>query len=164
MKALSLWQPWASLVAIGVKPHETRSWAPPLALIGKRFAIHAAKKSIDEATAGLTDGVMEAMVRALIAAGEDPMNLPHGKVVCTVVLGDPGRVESRMRTSTGLHAVLHNGSRVLINHFGDYAVGRWVWPLLDVERVTPYDVIGRQGLFDLDVATGAVHTPMLFGR
>ena len=29
MKAISLWQPWASLVAEGVKTIETRSWAPP---------------------------------------------------------------------------------------------------------------------------------------
>ncbi len=27
MKALSLWQPWASLIALGVKTIETRSWA-----------------------------------------------------------------------------------------------------------------------------------------
>lgn len=26
MKALSLWQPWASLMALGVKQNETRSW------------------------------------------------------------------------------------------------------------------------------------------
>lgn len=44
MKAISLWQPWASLIACGVKPYETRHWAPPRELIGQRIAIHAAKK------------------------------------------------------------------------------------------------------------------------
>lgn len=49
-KALSLWQPYASLIAIGailpepVKPYETRSWPPPPWLIGQRIAIHAAQK------------------------------------------------------------------------------------------------------------------------
>ncbi len=27
MKAITLWQPWASLIAIGAKQYETRSWA-----------------------------------------------------------------------------------------------------------------------------------------
>ena len=43
MKAISLWQPWASLIAIGAKSIETRSWPAPRALIGDRIAIHAAK-------------------------------------------------------------------------------------------------------------------------
>lgn len=40
MKGITLWQPWASAIACGVKTHETRSWKT-------RFrgpiAIHAAK-------------------------------------------------------------------------------------------------------------------------
>ena len=44
MKAITLWQPWASMVAMGLKQNETRSWAPPKALIGERIAIHAAKR------------------------------------------------------------------------------------------------------------------------
>lgn len=42
MKVLSLHQPWASLVALGVKTIETRSWRAPASLIGERFAVHAA--------------------------------------------------------------------------------------------------------------------------
>src|SRR5688500_9634413 len=44
MKALTLWQPWASLVAVGVKTIETRSWPAPNSLNGERIAIHAAAK------------------------------------------------------------------------------------------------------------------------
>lgn len=44
MKAISLWQPWASLIAAGVKPFETRHWAPPDWLVGQTIAICAAKK------------------------------------------------------------------------------------------------------------------------
>jgi hypothetical protein len=39
--AITLWQPWATLVARGLKVHETRSWWPPAWLVGKRLAIHA---------------------------------------------------------------------------------------------------------------------------
>ena len=44
MKAITLHQPWASLIAEGVKTIETRSWAPPAALWGERIAIHAATR------------------------------------------------------------------------------------------------------------------------
>lgn len=42
MWALTLTQPWASLVVLGEKRYETRSWRPPAARIGERIAIHAA--------------------------------------------------------------------------------------------------------------------------
>ena len=48
MYAISLWQPWAQLVADGVKHYETRSWKPPRHLLGKRIAIHSAKRKVRE--------------------------------------------------------------------------------------------------------------------
>lgn len=39
MKAITIWQPWASLIACGVKQYETRSW--PTKYRGP-IAIHAA--------------------------------------------------------------------------------------------------------------------------
>lgn len=41
MKAITLWQPWASLLACGVKQFETRSWATSYR---GPIAIHAAQK------------------------------------------------------------------------------------------------------------------------
>ena len=41
MRALSLWQPWASGIALGAKRIETRSWSTPYRV---PIAIHAAKK------------------------------------------------------------------------------------------------------------------------
>ena len=43
MKTISLWQPYASLIAAGEKTIETRGWAPPKGVMGQRIAIHAAK-------------------------------------------------------------------------------------------------------------------------
>lgn len=43
MKAITLWQPWASLLACGAKGYETRSWATSYR---GQIAIHAAKKDI----------------------------------------------------------------------------------------------------------------------
>ena len=44
MKALTLYQPWASLIAIGAKQFETRSWPAPRTAIGDVVAIHAGRK------------------------------------------------------------------------------------------------------------------------
>jgi hypothetical protein len=44
VKALTLIQPWAGLIATGVKLVENRTWHPPGKLNGQRFAIHAGAK------------------------------------------------------------------------------------------------------------------------
>ena len=159
MPAISLWQPWASLVEIGVKPEETRSWPAPQSLIGKRIAIHAAKKPIEQATADLPDLVMEAMIRALVGAGRDPMNLPLGKVVCTAVLTGCGQV---FRRGDG-YVTDDGGRRTEMNHFGDFGEGRWLWYLDKIERVEPFAVTGRQGVFRLPSAPLAARDTTLFG-
>lgn len=44
LPCITLWQPWASLIAYSSKRVENRSWKPPQSLIGKRIAIHAEAK------------------------------------------------------------------------------------------------------------------------
>lgn len=45
MKVITLWQPWASLVAYGIKTIETRSRRSPWSCVaGETIAIHAAKR------------------------------------------------------------------------------------------------------------------------
>lgn len=51
LKVLTLWQPWASLIALGFKSYETRSWA--VKYRGK-LAIHAAKREIKPGEFGST--------------------------------------------------------------------------------------------------------------
>lgn len=41
MKAISIKQPWASLIAHGIKDIENRTWKCPQKYIGKRVLIHA---------------------------------------------------------------------------------------------------------------------------
>lgn len=43
MKALTVWQPWASLIVHGYKADEFRSWAFPKRLVGERIVIHAGR-------------------------------------------------------------------------------------------------------------------------
>ena len=47
MKALTIWQPWASLIMAGAKPYEFRGWRAPRSIIGQRIVIHAAARKVD---------------------------------------------------------------------------------------------------------------------
>lgn len=66
MRALSLWQPWASLIADGRKKIETRHW--PMHYRGP-LAIHAAMKVDKE---------------ACYEFGYSPLTIPRGAVLCIV--------------------------------------------------------------------------------
>lgn len=48
MRALTVWQPFASLIVNGCKTFETRTWPAPQALIGQRIAISAAARFTKE--------------------------------------------------------------------------------------------------------------------
>ena len=61
MQALSMHQPWASLVAKQVKHIETRDRRPPSRLLGQRIAIHATKQIVTinpDAAANPTDRLL----------------------------------------------------------------------------------------------------------
>ena len=117
MKAITLWQPWASLcvepdpfadmrgVREVVKPIETRSWKAPDSLIGQRIAIHAAARRprldetepINEALDGIdfTDRVSHWAIARRVGPGEWFFErLPLGAVVGTAVLTDCVRMEA----------------------------------------------------------------------
>ena len=47
MKAITIRQPWASLIAHGIKDIENRTWRCPTKHIGKRVLINAAAKTAD---------------------------------------------------------------------------------------------------------------------
>ena len=63
MKALSLLQPWASLVAIGAKLYETRTWRTPHR---GEIAIHASRTMGKDARRLLTE---EPFLEVLVSAG-----------------------------------------------------------------------------------------------
>ncbi len=135
MRALSLTQPWASLVCLGVKKIETRSWQTPYR---GQLAIHAAKGFPKDARAMC---LKEPFKRVLMAAGiESVADLPLGALLATVQLLDcipTGKVRSQI--SSEEYA------------FGDYSAGRFAWILEDVQPLAvPVPAKGALGLWTLD--------------
>ena len=134
MKAITLWQPWASFIAAGIKPYETRDWPPPRWLIGKRIAVHAAKKAVaaDEREWARRRGCE---------------SLPMGAIVCTAVLRGAYRIGVAERVPGS--APIHN---FCADEFGDYSPGRWAWWLTDIQTVDPpVTARGMQGFWECDV-------------
>jgi len=88
LPTLTLWQPWASLVMLGVKTIETRAWPAPAGLIGQRIGIHAARRiarlgEAREAWDALPSGVYEAT-----RSTENPTRFPpDGQIVDPLPLG-----------------------------------------------------------------------------
>lgn len=134
MRAISIWQPWASLVAFGAKQYETRSWSTPYR---GPIAIHAAKTQ-DLPSLGLC--TRSPFREALVAGGVKVIrDLPFGMIVATATLSDC------LRTSEIVDS-LSDQER----SFGDFRPGRWAWRISDVTKLTtPIPYRGRQGLFTI---------------
>ena len=126
MKALTLTQPWASLVALGHKKVETRSWRTNYR---GELAIHAAK--------GYPKSAREfASLEA--AVGRLPERIPLSAVVCVVRLVDVQPTAEAAFYLSGLERLL-----------GDYSPGRFAWFLEMVEVFAePIPATGALGLWE----------------
>ena len=139
MKALSLAQPWATLVLLGAKRYETRSWQTPHR---GPLAIHAAA-TFPPAARVLCRlppyrGVLEA------AGLGDWRRLPRGVLLGTVQLLAILPVELLPPLSPEEEA------------FGDYRPGRWAWELAAPTLLAaPLPCRGRLNVFDVPDLNGA---------
>lgn len=132
MKAISLWQPWASAIAIGAKKIETRHWSTPYR---GPLAIHAAKTK-DHISYMKYPGVFESFVDA---GFKTPLDLPLGAIVATCSLVECYRTESICQELTTLERAL-----------GGYEDGRFGWLLEDVVWIkNPIFFRGAQGFFNV---------------
>lgn len=134
MRAISLMQPWASLVAMGAKRIETRSWRH---CIRGELAIHASM-TFKEAQRLLCD--------------QSPFNsyvhywnaLPFGAVVAVVHLAEITRSEIALP----ILKALPDGAQEIA--FGDYSPKRFAWYFKGVQRlVHPVPAKGARGVFEL---------------
>lgn len=141
MKALTLWQPWASAIAIGLKTIETRSWEAPTWLNGHRIAITAAKRNTPDLRRFWSEKVKsnpDFIARFACAGIADWTDMPLGGVVCIATL--VCSVSTSGKPPTDLHPGPHDGE------WGDFSDGRYAWFLKDVVPVDPltHPVTGRQ--------------------
>lgn len=157
MRAISLWQPWATLVAVEEKRFETRHWKTPFR---GELAIHASKTfRSDCKRLAQTDRFSKALKRGCLkdsglneqeqeAIPFDEILLPLGGVVAVVELVEiiPVEVWLQRHCHRGLVMEKH------VNEFafGNYEPGRFAWKLENVRRLkSPVACPGRQGFWTL---------------
>lgn len=146
MKAITIHQPWATLIALGEKRFETRGW--PARYRGT-IAIHAAKRIDSEACK------REPIKSVLAEHGYTADNLPTGAIVAIANLHDcmaeVERAGSRARLA-GDHGEFWIDMDSNEYHFGWFGIGRYVWKLKNVQRLPdPMPAKGQQGLTNLQL-------------
>jgi len=151
MRALSLWQPWASFVDAGLKTVETRSWGTDYR---GEVAIHAAHRRprLEEGEAILRAAGPNLGLRVL-----DVMDRPPalGAVVAVARISACFRVLSAADCGHRLWvaaAATPGGASVspVEAVLGDLSPGRFAWLLADIRPLRePHPLRGRQGLWTL---------------
>lgn len=133
-KVITVWQPWASFLAAGVKQYETRSW---MHQYRGPIAIHAGKK---------WDGALRRQTELLLSrfpelqSAIDPDNPVLGAIVGTGQLTDIVTSDDSIRHLSPRERAL-----------GDWSPGRYGWRIHKsklLQAVIPAP--GKQGLWDWD--------------
>lgn len=147
MHALTLSQPHATLMALGKKRWETRSWKAPAWLLDHPLAIHAGNKFDPECRGGNR-----------IAQGLGPRYandtglLPFGGIVAVVLL-----VDCRETTDGDRRRRYGCSIELRPEHFGDFSEGRYVWETELLLKCVPHIVCrGYQGLWKVPANIAAV--------
>lgn len=130
MKAITIIQPWASLIIHGVKRHETRSWRP--GRFSGWIAIHAGKKTPERHLAH-TDYLRSIGFRTW-------GDLPLG-----AVLGWAFLIDAHSTDNPHFLSQLTNADK----DTGDYSPNRYAWELTYIYRLNePVPARGMQGLWN----------------
>lgn len=133
-RVLTLWQPYATFIQLGLKKFETRSWHPGNRLQpGEIIMIHAAKRKLGKYEKRLLGS--QALANALMATGKVMPELPYGAIVCACRFIDAHPTDGFQ--PSGIEYVL-----------GNYQPGRYAWEL-ELVRVPPEPIpaTGQQGIW-----------------
>jgi activating signal cointegrator 1 len=138
MKAITLTQPWATLVALGEKKLGTRGWQ---CYYGGPLAIHAAKTYKKREYADLVHS--EPFYSSLRPGGVycDPLAV-LGHVIAISSVVRCLRIDSEWQREYPLTEKE--------KAFGNFGPARFVWILGPVQRIVPVPAVGKQLLWDWD--------------
>jgi len=149
MKALTIWQPWASLIMAGAKPYEFRSWAAWRSIVGQRIVIHAGAPMMepieirhllqrlqDPAAAPLTGLLADIATPILERALREPKMFPRKHGLGTAILGEPV-----LASTLWPEAFTSDSGRIEQSNYA--------WPLTAIEHFEPLvPSRGAQGFWD----------------
>lgn len=161
MKAITIHQPWATLIATGAKIFETRSW--PTKYRGP-IAIHASKKdplpTIRSLPVKVQRSIFDCYYEKFNISAATLERMVTGHIIATAELVECYEVH-----------IDHTGDAVLMKagvpaewigmysnefQFGHYDFGRYAWKLSNVKMLPePIPVKGQQGIWNVELCTYA---------
>jgi hypothetical protein len=170
MKAITIWQPWASLLACGAKKYETRSWKTDYR---GPIAIHVAKKDIHSILGDLPYDTILPMFDNLskwmgIKSGvADRLEQTQGCIIATAELVNCWHIVHHPGTNIDIAKHIPIGAESMTNDkhapdfgdyfvpteqemmFGDWTPGRYAWELTNVKMLPkPILAKGKQRLWE----------------
>lgn len=157
MKVISLLQPWASLVVLGYKKIETRSWNTKYR---GELLIHASKRFSDDlkeltTTSPFKEVLMEAGL--LKVKGRGIYTNCQFALPTSGILGKVNLMETRATSKNIANYVVDDWVNKLPPNefaFGDFSPNRYGWLLSDaVAFENPIPFKGKLGIWDLPFTT-----------
>ncbi len=147
MKAITILQPWASLIACGAKQIETRSWATKYR---GEIAIHAGLSSkfvdtVDWNKKVFSDPFLTALKPYHFYRNDGSlsgMKLEYGKVIAIADLVDCVEMTA---SRIAMWKKVYGDNEII---FGDFQLGRYAWILANVRAVEPVPAKGMQRLWE----------------
>lgn len=134
VKAITVWQPWATLLATGQKHNETRSWKTSYR---GEILIHAAKTD----HSGILLHIPMEELKHFQDAGV-VNKLPTGAIIGKASLVDCFQIDEAYRRKLQRE----NPAELA---FGDYTIGRYAWVMADAILFNkPIPAKGKQGLWN----------------
>lgn len=137
MRALTIWQPWCSLILIGAKPYEFREWdyrERNPRLEGQRIVIHAGKHPMRRPD-------IEQLIDSVKAGG----NFIDAKLALPLL----ERILSAYKCQGVVEYSAALGTAVLGKPWRESTDHNWAWPLTDIQSWTPpVPVRGAQGFWN----------------
>jgi activating signal cointegrator 1 len=136
MKAISIWQPFASLIVTGCKIFETRTWAPPASLIGQRVAIASTKIILPAQRAHWADPEFQRFYAG--TALPAPEELPRGYLLGHARLDSVELMDEELMEDVSPEE----------QSYGWWEPGNYAWRMVDpVALAHPIPVRGKQGIW-----------------
>lgn len=159
MKAITIWQPWASLIACGEKRYETRGWATKYR---GPIAIHAAAREpmriphseeLEKFSALTAIGLWDQLPRGAVIATAELVDVLLIKNISKLHPETPERIDVEFKSMNFSIQIYdpHFHSYIAVPQseltLGDWTPGRYAWELANVKPITPVPVKGKQGLW-----------------
>jgi hypothetical protein len=160
MLALTVWNPWASLIVgappIGdrpatppQKPVENRGWRPPAKLVGQQIAIHAGKTFDSDAFESVfLDKEFGPVVAPYSMAGLFPRGAVVGVATLDRVIGPVPETVFYEERLKGISQATIESWRLTPDELR-WFVGPWGWVFRDRRCIEPVVCKGAQGLWPL---------------